>query len=68
MKYYEALEQGWRPADTKYTRRYVSRTKFELDEAECHEGKGRRKGQLYILAPCWESTTYCYRHYLKKGE
>ena len=29
-------------------------------------GKGRRAGQLYYLAPCFESSLYCWRVYLEK--
>lgn len=66
MTYCEALIAGWKPADTKWTVGYVSRKSFCLDEAVCHEAGGTRKGQLYILAPSWDSTQFCYRHYLTK--
>ena len=29
-------------------------------------GKGKRAGQLYYLAPCFDSTFYCYRVWLTK--
>ena len=30
-------------------------------------GKGKRAGQLYDLAPCFDTTRYCYRVWLKKA-
>ena len=30
-------------------------------------GKGKRSGQLYYLAPAYDSTLYCWRVYLAKG-
>lgn len=62
--YKDYLEAGWTDGALKYQRGYVSR-KTNLDEQEVLTAGGRRKGQKYILCPCWESTTYCYRQYLK---
>lgn len=67
MTYKEAIANGWENADMTFTRGYVSR-KADIDEAECHEAKGKRKGQLYVLVPCNISTQYCYRLYLIKEE
>lgn len=30
-------------------------------------GKGRRQGQFYYLAPCLNSTRYCWRVYIARG-
>ena len=68
MNYQEALAAGYRPADVRLTRGYVSRKNFVLDQAECHEAGGYRKGQLYVLCPNWRSTEYSYRQYLRKEE
>lgn len=48
-----------------YQRGYVSR-KVDVGEQIVHEAGGRRKGQLYILEPCFSSSQYCFRHYLTK--
>lgn len=65
MTYKEAKALGYKPGDMMLTYGYVSR-KVNMDDQEVFEAKGSRKGQLYILAPNWKSTTYCYRMYLKK--
>ena len=52
-------------------RGYVSRKNFDFDEQEVKIGKGRRKGEMYILVPCYYSTRFCQRMYFKgdfKGE
>ena len=48
-----------------YQRGYVSR-KVDLGEQIVYEAKGKRKGELYILVPCYTSSRYCFRHYLTK--
>ena len=60
----EALERGYTMGDVKLQRGYTSR-KIPTDEREVFEASGRRKGQLYFLAPCSYSTRYCYRQYLR---
>ena len=67
MTYKEAIANGWEKADMAMTRGYVSR-KADINEAECHEAKGTRKGQLYVLVPNQISTRFCYRQYLVKEE
>ncbi len=66
MTYKEALENGYKDAGFTYQRGYISRRKFDLATAECHEAGGRRKGQLYVLCPCYNSSKYCLRMYLAK--
>jgi len=52
--------------DITYQSGYVSR-KADMSKQIVYEAKGSRKGQFYVLAPCFKSTRYCYRQYLKKG-
>lgn len=49
-----------------YQRGYVSRKIKDLGSRPVLEGKGSRKGQFYILEPCYSSTRFCFRHYLTK--
>lgn len=65
MNLKEALEQGYKMADMKYQRGYVSR-KTNREEQKVQVAGGSRKGQLYVLVPCFESTQYCYRLYLTR--
>lgn len=65
MNLKEALEQGYKMEDMKYQRGYVSR-KTNREEQKVHIAGGNRKGQLYVLVPCFESTQYCYRLYLTR--
>ena len=65
MNLKQALEQGYKMADMKYQRGYVSR-KVNREEQEVHVAGGNRKGQLYVLVPCFTSTQYCYRLYLTR--
>ena len=67
MTYREAIENGYTDADTKYQRGYVSR-KANTKEQPVQEAGGSRKGQLYVLLPCFTSTQYCIRQYLRKEE
>lgn len=55
---------GYTDADLQWTRGYVSR-KCNQDEQPVEVAGGRRKGDLYVLLPSWQSTTYCLRQYLK---
>ena len=48
-----------------YQSGYVSR-KVDIGKQIVYEAKGKRKGQFYILEPCFTSTRYCFRHYLTK--
>lgn len=54
--------------DTTLERGYVSRKKdIEIpyeDHVLCLAG-GRRKGQYFIYLPCFYSSRYCHRAYLK---
>lgn len=60
------LDHGYRlDGGMAYQRGYVSR-KVDIGEQPVYEAKGSRKGQLYILEPCYTSTKYCFRHYLTR--
>lgn len=65
MTYREALEQGWKKADTALHRGYVSR-KVNVDNQPCLEAKGRRKGCMYVELPNPNSTQYLIRQYIVK--
>lgn len=60
----EAREMGYRVVERKRTQGYVSRRNFNADEAPIFEADGRRKGQLYYMAPAYDSGRYCFRCYL----
>lgn len=62
----DALKNGYTLADCTFQRGYISR-KADASLQPVHVAGGSRKGQLYVLLPCWQSTTYCYRQYLKKA-
>ena len=48
-----------------YQRGYVSR-KTDIGNQIVHIAGGKRKGDPYILVPCFTSSRYCFRHYLTK--
>ena len=60
-----ALAMGYRTADQKYQRGYISRKTVMADQP-VKVASGIRKGQLYVEAPCWNSTQYIRRIYLIK--
>ena len=59
----EAKSQGYKVAERKFTRLYVSRT---ATNHAVYEAQGSRKGELYILEPNWGSSFYSFRAYLAK--
>lgn len=65
MTYQQAIKAGYKPADTKLQRGYVSR-KINVNNQPVIEAGGRRKGELYVELPSWQSTVYCIRQYLTK--
>lgn len=65
MTFKEAKEQGYYVDDVRLERGYVSR-RVNVDEQLVLEAGGRRKGETYVSAPCFESTRYKYRYYLTK--
>lgn len=60
----EAIAAGYTRGDAAYQRGYVSRKAMPDENRPVFVAGGRRKGQLYYLAPCADSTQYCYRIYL----
>lgn len=65
MTYQDAINQGYKDADCKYERGYISR-KADPKEQPIHVAGGNRKGDMYVLLPCFCSTQYCIRQYLSK--
>ena len=63
MTYKQAIFAGYRDADTKYQRGYISR-KVEKNNQTVYTAGGNRRGEKYILLPCYHSTKYCVRQYL----
>ena len=54
--------------DTTLERGYVSRKKdieIPYEDHVLHMASGRRKGQWFIYLPCFYSSQYCHRAYLK---
>ena len=45
---------------------YVSRKGNPEQSIVYIAGKGKRQGQFYYLAPCYDTTRYCLRVWLKK--
>lgn len=64
----EALSLGYKKADMQYQLGYVRRRNFDLNEARLHVAGGHRKGELYALAPCYNTSRFCLRVYLKKED
>lgn len=64
----DAIEDGYKPYELRTQKGYCTRKHQTLDEIEVHFAEGNRKGEPYYLAPCFFSTRYCYRMYLKKEE
>jgi len=62
----DALAAGYKRGDMKYQRGYVSR-KSDIGKSPVHVAGGRRAGELYFLLPCYDSTIYCMRQYLRKN-
>lgn len=65
MTYGEAKKAGYIDADTTYQRGYVSR-KVDIDSQVVHAAGGKRKNDLYVLLPCFNSSQYCMRQYIAK--
>lgn len=63
MTYEAAIKSGYKVADTKYQRGYISR-RADPGAQPVQVAGGNRKGQLYVLLPCYCSTQYCVRQYL----
>ena len=63
MTYKQSISAGYKNADTKYQRGYISR-KIDPDNQPVLTAKGNRRGQKYVLLPCYHSTQYCIRQYL----
>lgn len=62
----EMLDNGYHlNGGMAYQKGYVSR-KIDIGEQQVHVAGGNRKGQYYVLEPCYHSTKYCFRHYLTK--
>lgn len=68
MELKEMLKQGYVYCGRAWTRGYTSRRNYSEYEAEIHKAGGSRNGQIYILAPAWNSTMYCWRHYYKQPD
>lgn len=61
------LDMGYRlDGGMTYQRGYVSRKPMDEGKRIVYEAKGNRKGQFYVLEPCFTSSRYCFRHYLTK--
>lgn len=62
----EALDEGYKLNNMTYQRGYVTRKPRKPEEIWVKTAGGTRKGELYILMPCFTSTRFCYRVYLSK--
>lgn len=65
----DAFEDGYKnSSDIRTQKGYCTRKERKLDEIEVFFAGGNRKGEPYYLEPCFTSTRYCFRVYLKKGK
>ena len=54
--------------DIKLERGYISRKKdieMPYEDHQIHIASGRRKGDIFIYLPCYYSSQYCHRAYIK---
>lgn len=65
MNYKQAQDQGYYIYRTAWQKKYISR-KININDQPVLIAGGNCKGELYIEGPCWISTQYSFRHYLKK--
>lgn len=63
--YEEALARGYTNSFTSLQRGYISR-KMDAANAPVMVAGGNRKGLLYVVLPCWQSSQYSIRQYLTK--
>lgn len=64
----DAFEEGYRPYEIKTQKGYCTRKKRLPEQIEVFFAEGNRKGQPYYFEPCYFSTRYCYRMYLRKED
>ena len=64
----QMYDEGYRLGDMQYTKGYVSRKTSDIFTCPVYEARGSRKGELYILEPAYNTSRYCFRHYLYKKE
>ena len=62
----DALEEGYWRNEIRTQKGYCTRKHRNPDEIEVHFAEGNRKGEPYYLEPCFTSTRYCFRVYLRK--
>lgn len=63
MTYGEAKAKGYKDAGTSLERGYVSR-KIDTDAQPVLTAGGCRKGEQYVLIPCFYSSQYRIRQYI----
>ena len=70
MTYNQALSAGYKRSGITLQRGYVKRTAPYLSyyDQELIPAGGSRKGQFYVLFPCYHTSRYCERHYLTPPE
>lgn len=64
LTYGQVLTMGYRDADSRYQRGYISR-RVDADSQPVHVAGGNRRGALYVLLPAANSSQYCIRQYLR---
>ena len=65
MTYNQALAAGYKRSGITLQRGYVKRKAPYLAyyDQELIPAGGSRKGQFYVLLPCFHTSCYCERHY-----
>ena len=65
--YQQYLEDGYEISDVKCQRGYVSRKNIPNCDIPVYiVNRGKRTGDVFIIRPCFSSTLFCYRLYLRK--
>lgn len=61
----QARKEGYIEYDTSYTKGYLSH-KTDIENQQMKVAGGNRKGEFYYEKPCYHSSRYHYRVYMKQ--
>ena len=67
MTYKQARENGYRHfGESAYSRGYISRKTELTDNTQCYCAGGKQAGKIFYEMPCFDSTQYHIRVYMRK--